>query len=64
MDFKDLQAKSDAELKELLTTLVSELHANNFAKRTKQIKQVHLFSQKRQAIARIKTLLHTRAASK
>ncbi len=60
MDFKELQAKGAAELKEEYAKLVAELHALRVKAAGKQLKQVHQIGTLKKALARINTILHQR----
>ena len=57
MDFKDLQAKSETELQELLTQEQVALHKERQAAKLRQLKQVHTVRLHRKTIAQIKTVL-------
>lgn len=57
MDFKDLQTKGEAELKELLAAEQVELQRERAKAHAKQLKQVHKLAIIRKTIARITMLL-------
>ncbi len=58
MEWRDIQAKSEGELEELLSEMRSKLVDVRFKAATGALKQVHEIEKNRKLIARILTRLH------
>jgi len=63
VNVSDLRTKSEAELKEVLTSLQRDQFNYRMQKSTGQLGQSHLLGQVRKDIARVKTLLTQKAGS-
>ncbi len=61
MTMKELQSKTDAELRSELARMKTELQELRTKMRLGQVKNVRQGSVLRQAVARILTVLHTRS---
>jgi large subunit ribosomal protein L29 len=60
---KSLHDQSLEQLKEMLADHQKELYALTMKNKLRSLKQTHLIKSKRRDIARIKTILHTKAVA-